>query len=35
MNISMAERINCPYCDKKLSGEGNLKRHIRTVHKKS
>ncbi|QLH11242.1 C2H2-type zinc finger protein [Nitrosarchaeum sp. AC2] len=29
----MASRIKCPHCEKSLAGNGNLKRHIRTVHK--
>jgi len=33
MNIRMSERIQCPNCNKRLSGEGHLRRHIQTVHK--
>lgn len=29
----MVKRIKCPFCDKGLAGEGNLKRHIKTIHK--
>jgi len=29
----MAERVQCPHCTKRLNGHGNLRRHVRTIHK--
>ncbi|MCV0411542.1 MAG: hypothetical protein K5782_00835 [Nitrosarchaeum sp.] len=29
----MVKKVQCPHCSKRLSGEGNLKRHLRTIHR--
>lgn len=31
---SVVNRIKCNFCRKRLFGEGNLQRHLRTIHKK-
>ena len=31
--VRLVNKHACPNCGKRLHGEGNLRRHIRTIHK--